>query len=242
VKQHRQVLRCLIISPGDVADERDHVEKAITRWNEDEGRRVDVVIEVLRWERHAVPDSGAEPQQILDRQLVEDADFGIAVFWTRLGTPTTNFPSGSAEEIQLLTDAGRRVMVYVRTAVPPESVEPEQYERLRAYLDDHVGRQTLFRTFDESKDIEELVRDHLGSVVDELLPIQEARHAAELRQKRRKILLVAVLCLFAVVSAFGLRDRAVPEPDPTGGEHASSERANRVLKNPTQAIDNRLRS
>jgi hypothetical protein len=44
--------------------------------------------------------------------MVVDADFGIAIFWTRLGSPTGEAESGTVEEIDELVTTNRRVLVY----------------------------------------------------------------------------------------------------------------------------------
>ena len=39
------------------------------------------------------------PQKIINAQLVDECDLGIAVFWSRLGTPTEKHPSGQCSAI-----------------------------------------------------------------------------------------------------------------------------------------------
>src|SRR5262245_56094076 len=91
--------RCLLISPGDVTLERDAVSDAVTRWNAQVGEALGARVHVVRWETHGVPDASAPAQEVLNRQIVDDCDIGIAVFWARLGTPTGEHQSGSIEEI-----------------------------------------------------------------------------------------------------------------------------------------------
>src|SRR5205823_4703294 len=90
--------RCLLISPGDVQEERDAISDVFLRWNAHEGQALEVIVELDRWEISTTPASGGRPQEIINQQIVDRSDFGIAIFWSRLGTPTGQFPSGSAEE------------------------------------------------------------------------------------------------------------------------------------------------
>ncbi len=49
------VLKVLIASPGDTAEERDAVEKSIGGWNAYRAEREQTVLLPWRWEMHAVP-------------------------------------------------------------------------------------------------------------------------------------------------------------------------------------------
>jgi hypothetical protein len=104
-----ELLQCLIISPGDVAEARTAISNAIAFWNAQVGRGREVRIEPVMWEVHSRPDVGDHPQAIINRQLVDDCNFGLAVFWTRLGSPTKEYASGSVEEInRVAAPPGRR--------------------------------------------------------------------------------------------------------------------------------------
>ena len=80
--------KCLVISPGDLAPAREAVRDAIDRWNASVGELIEVRIEAVAWETHGVPESSGSPQAILNNQIVDAADLGIALFWTRLGMPS----------------------------------------------------------------------------------------------------------------------------------------------------------
>ena len=79
--------RCILISPSDVEKERDLLSRTIERWNAHVGEALDARVSLVKGESQAVPDSELPPQDSLNVQVVDDSDFGIAVFWTRLGTP-----------------------------------------------------------------------------------------------------------------------------------------------------------
>jgi len=98
--------RCLLISPGDVDQERAAVVEAIESWNALVGAALDGRVHLVRRETHGVPDASGPPRQVLSRQIVDECDFGIAIFWTRIGTETTTHPSGSIYEIERLRERG----------------------------------------------------------------------------------------------------------------------------------------
>lgn len=129
-----EVLTVLVASPGDVSGLRDVVEHEIHRWNSnDRARRAALVMLPIRWETDAVPLMGGDGQQVINGQLVDEADIVIAVFHTRLGTATPRSLSGTDEEIERARTRGIPVHVYVDNSPVPRNHDAGQLQALRAY-------------------------------------------------------------------------------------------------------------
>jgi hypothetical protein len=58
------VLKVLIASPGDTAEERDAVERSLHGWNASRAEREQVILLPRRWESDAVPRLGGGGQSI----------------------------------------------------------------------------------------------------------------------------------------------------------------------------------
>lgn len=101
------VLRILIASPSDVLEERRRLTEVVHDWNATNSAATGIVLQPVKWETHAYPASGDRPQGIINKQIVDDCDIVIGVFWSRLGTATGMAPSGTAEEIERLRAGGR---------------------------------------------------------------------------------------------------------------------------------------
>lgn len=84
----RRTYRVLIASPSDVEDEREIAVRVIQEWNDLHSYNREIVLLPLRWETHAAPEYGVRPQEVINRQIVDNCDLLIGVFWTRIGTPT----------------------------------------------------------------------------------------------------------------------------------------------------------
>ncbi|MFM6281891.1 MAG: DUF4062 domain-containing protein, partial [Dolichospermum sp.] len=95
-----KLYRVLIASPGDVADERAIVREEIARWNAMHSETMKIVLLPIGWETDATPDLRERGQAVINRQLVDNCDLLIGVFWTRIGTPTPEAESGTVEEIE----------------------------------------------------------------------------------------------------------------------------------------------
>ena len=177
----RTVLRCLVISPGDVGEERDAVVHGIADFNARFGGNLQVSVEAVRWETHATPDVGAEPQAIINRQIVDDCDLAIAIFWTRLGTPTAGHPSGSAEEVAKLRARGAPVLIYFSNRpAEPSQIDAEQFARLQE-LRDQYRKDGLLGAFDSVEQLQGLVPLHLVSHVGAILASQAGAGGAAVR-------------------------------------------------------------
>jgi hypothetical protein len=160
---------CLLISPSDVFAERAALTELVNLWNAQIGRALNARLELVRWESHATPDLSGDPQSVINTQLVDECDLGIAVFWARLGTPTELYPSGSVEEIYKLIQRGARVMVYFSNRpVPHELLRDDQYARLRE-LRGKLQREGLVATYFDIADLREQVNLHLTNVITQLL-------------------------------------------------------------------------
>jgi hypothetical protein len=161
--------RCLLISPGDVEQQRAAVVEAIDRWNALVGAALDARVHLVRWETHGVPDASAPPQEVLNRQIVDECDFGIAVFWTRIGTATTTQPSGSIEEIERLRERGARVLVYVSSApIPQDRLKDDQFQRLSEFKK-RLQQEGLLGSYQDTADLRQQIPLHVTAVVAELL-------------------------------------------------------------------------
>lgn len=132
-------LHLLISAPGDVhVQDMATIRKTISQWNLNLGRVVGLTVLPVSWTEHAIAEFGGRPQAILNDQIVEEADFAVALFYDRLGTPTGEADSGTAEEIKVLVEAGKSVAVLVNASARPPlgGSALEERKRLTEYLTD----------------------------------------------------------------------------------------------------------
>lgn len=94
------VLKVMIASPSDVRQERQAAHALIHEWNAIHSQSRGQVLLPLAWENNSAPALGSRPQDVINRQLTKDSDLRVAMFWTRLGTPTGVAASGTVEEIE----------------------------------------------------------------------------------------------------------------------------------------------
>jgi hypothetical protein len=134
------VFKVMIASPGDILEEKEIIREVLHEWNDIHSEMRKIVLLPVAWETHSSPDMGDRPQAIINRQL-KDCDLLVGVFWTRIGTATGEYPSGTVEEIEEHIKKEKPTMLYFSSApVHPDSVDPGQYSELKKFKDSCESR------------------------------------------------------------------------------------------------------
>ena len=168
------ILSVLVASPSDVEEERNRLDGVIRELNTAWARHLGIRLELIRWETHAYPSFGDDPQAVINEQMPQDFDLFIGIMWYRFGTPTGRAGSGTVEEFQRAKDRydanpdALQLMIYFKdlpASVPPTQLDAKQLEsvaKFRSSLGDEGGLYWTFQTFD---DFEKLVRSHLTKYI-----------------------------------------------------------------------------
>lgn len=161
-----RVFKIFIASPSDVSKERSVVRTVLNRWNEINSERYRIVLFPIGWETHSSPEIGDHPQKIINKRILKDCDLLIGVFWTRFGTPTEDYGSGTEEEIEEHIKTGKPTMLYFSTQpVVPDSLDEEQYQKVKDFKKKYKTRGI----YDEYSSIEEFqkkISEHIQMKVN----------------------------------------------------------------------------
>ena len=152
-----------VASSSDTAEERQVISDVIKDWNSANADTSGLHLRDLRWERDSVPEMGP-PQEVLNRQLVDRADIVIAVFSSRLGTPTNDALSGTVEEIERARSAGKPVLIYFSAAPLPRDHDPQQLQRLNEYKN-RLKKESLFAEFRTIEELRSTVTRNLAATI-----------------------------------------------------------------------------
>ncbi len=164
-----RVVEILIASPGDVETERLTAVDVIQEWNRSNSSQEHAVLLPRRWESHSAPELGDRPQAVINRQVVDQSDLVVAVFWTRLGTPTGTSASGTVEEIERAREQGKLVMVYFsQNTINPYSLDLDELTRLRHFRE-ALQPFGLVETYTDLVDFRDKLRRQLDQQVRRLL-------------------------------------------------------------------------
>ncbi|MDR1993474.1 MAG: response regulator [Nitrososphaerota archaeon] len=159
----------LISCPSDVAPFVDKLEDTINKFNNFYGRENNVVVRTISWKNNSYPKFGEHPQKILNKQIVDKADFVVAVFWTRFGTKTENFDSGTEEEIERMLNEDKQVFLYfLNKPVHLPEVDLGQYSKIQAFREKHKNKGLFFTIPDENA-LSDTFREHLQLYIDSIV-------------------------------------------------------------------------
>ena len=99
-----------------------------------------IQVSIKHWSTDSFPESGDKPQELLNKQIVRECDAAVAIFWTRFGTATDNYGSGT-EEIEEMLSADKQVFMYFLEApVIPSNIDIEQYEKVQEFKERYKDR------------------------------------------------------------------------------------------------------
>lgn len=166
----RTALRVVIVSPSDVASERDSASRVIAETSRILALQKNAYLECWRWEVDSHPGFHAEgPQGLIDDLMqIQDADLVVGIFWKRFGTPTTTHASGTEHELSRAIAAYRQkgrpqVMVYFSAAPAKlQSVaESEQWGAVLQFKERFQAAGGLGCSYENADDFERRFRGHL---------------------------------------------------------------------------------
>lgn len=185
----------LISCPGDVSEELKTIENAVKKFNDTYSDILMIRLNTKHWSKDSYNQSGGKAQDLLNQQFVYDCDAAIAIFWTRFGTPTDEYGSGTEEEIEYMISSGKQVFMYFsEKKVSPEllgnATSREQYSKIQDFKKKYEKEaKGIYSTFSGTKDFEEKLFAHLSK---HFLTIQTL--SEEAYRKDPKLLLKGIDC------------------------------------------------
>jgi hypothetical protein len=170
------VLRILVASPSDLDEERKLLEGVIQELNLTWPQQLGISLELIKWETHAFPGAGTDPQDVINHQLPRDYDILLFMLWSRIGTPTPRAQSGTLEEFENAYERWRsnpkllRLMIYFKnTPLSPDNIDPDQLRLLHEFRKSLGDRGILYSTFTGGEEFSQLLRIHLSKQVQDFL-------------------------------------------------------------------------
>ena len=151
----------LISCPGDIQNEIDIIDKVVSQFNNQFSDTLGISIRTKYWQKNSYAQSGGKPQNLLNDQFVNDCDAAVAIFWTRFGTPTDKFNSGTEEEVEIMLSSGRQVFMYFSDKpIPPSQINEEGYKKVSDFRNKYKDRG-IYYTYSSDDEFEKLFFAHL---------------------------------------------------------------------------------
>jgi hypothetical protein len=173
----KSFFRIFFASPGDVAPEREIISDVVNEINRVLGDSHNVYLELVKWETHARPDFGRDPQDVINQQIGDGYEIFIGLMWGRFGAPTGRAESGTEEEFYRALDRHKQspssvtIMLYFKNApIAPSDIDPIQIGKVQKFKT-HVSKELggLYYQFDSTEGFASKVRVDLMRLVLEML-------------------------------------------------------------------------
>src|SRR5215204_7344364 len=94
------ILQVFVASPSDLKSERIALESVIRELNQMHSETTGAYLELIKWETHAIPGFGSDPQAVINEQIADKYDIFIGMLATKFGSPTPRAGSGTEEEFE----------------------------------------------------------------------------------------------------------------------------------------------
>jgi hypothetical protein len=153
-------------APSDVTEEHVIVRGVIDDWNIQHGRASGVRLELVHWKTHTYPAAGGRAQAIINKQAFDKSDVVVGIFWSKFGTPTGRYGSGTEEELHRGIRNGKRVMVYFSRRAAPK-MKPLEHAKIEAFRK-KLGKKAFYWEYSDVQLFERDFRNHLAMVAPEL--------------------------------------------------------------------------
>lgn len=152
----------LISCPGDVLDYLDVIKESVESFNRVFGVNNNIEVVTKHWSTDSYPQSGDKPQELLNKQFVRNCDAAIAIFWTKFGTPTDKYGSGTEEEIEEMLSNGKQVFMYfLDSPINPSKVDMNQYQKVQDFRGKYKDRG-VYAVINDKHELQRQFTNHLA--------------------------------------------------------------------------------
>lgn len=144
------IFNIMVGSPSDVTHIAKRAIECINNWNILNSYDKNIALVPHHWTSSSYPSLRKPAQAHIDDILVERSDALVAIFGSRLGTPTDNYISGTVEEIEKHRAAEKPVIFFFSETLD-FSQDVEQLKKLQDYRNQLSG---LYETYNGIDDFE----------------------------------------------------------------------------------------
>lgn len=154
--QNVTLYNLLISCPSDIRDEVSLIESAVDEFNELYADPLGITIKTRHWSKSSYAQSGGKPQALLNEQFVKKCDAAVAIFWTKFGSPTDEYGSGTEEEIEIMLQSGKQVFMYFSDKpISPSQMNDEGYKKIQAFREKYKDHGIYF-TYSSDEEFKKL--------------------------------------------------------------------------------------
>lgn len=170
--------RIFIASPSDLMEDRQSIEEIIKELNLTFGNQNNLVIEQVKWETHSAPGiSNKDVQNVINNDIGTQYDLFIGLMWTKFGTPTKKFGSGTEEEFNIALELFKKnpnsiqILYYFKNSLPQslQDIIPDELEKVNRFRKSLGGENTFYWEYNKIEDLQRFLRIHIPKRINTLI-------------------------------------------------------------------------
>lgn len=167
--------KIFVASPSDLNDERGLIEEIVDELNLSTFNNSDIKIELVKWETHVNPGVGKYPQQVINTDINNDYDVFIGLLWSKFGTPTEEYDSGTEEEFynayskyQELPSSVKIMFYFKQAAIPMDKIDTDSIASIRKFKSGLGEKGVLYWDYNTTEEFQKLLRIQLTRKIQEI--------------------------------------------------------------------------
>ena len=167
-------LELFAAAPSELSEEKTVIANVVAELNRSWRKYHGIEVRYRSWETDSHPDVGQDAQDVINRQIGETYDIFIGLMWSRFGTSTSRFGSGTEEEFERAYARSRKssgavtLMFYFKDEpLAPSQINAEQLAAVSKFRNSIECRGVFHRSFSNREQFEQLLRLNLPQVVEE---------------------------------------------------------------------------
>lgn len=166
------LFRIFVASPSDTKQEREALERIVSQLNLTLANSHNARIELIKWETHASPGFGQDPQDVINNSMPDDYDIFIGIMWGRFGSLTNRAGSGTEEEFlnaykRFKNKGDVKIMFYFNNfPIPVDEIDPDQISKMKEFKNSLGEKGGLYWDYNDLDEFENFVRMHITSAID----------------------------------------------------------------------------
>ena len=180
----KSIYKLFLASPNDVVEERAIVKNIIDEFNDIYSDRLNALVELRSWERSSYPSCGTDAQEVINSQIGDNYDIFLGILWTRFGSKTQRYESGTEEEFYRAYERFKRgehihiMMYFNHEKVSTDSLNLEQFSKVKNFKQKIAEIGCYYFTYTVKESFKDELRSHLYKIIAnwhnaETEPVQE---------------------------------------------------------------------
>ena len=169
------LFKIFVASPSDLNDERNLIADIVDELNLSFLNKSDVKIELVKWETHANPGVEDYSQKVINTDIGDDYDIFIGLMWSKFGTRTQEYGSGTEEEFNnaytkyKVFSSSVKIMFYFKQApIQFDKIDTESIISIRNFKSSLGDKGVLYWDYNTIEEFQKLLRIQLTRKIQEL--------------------------------------------------------------------------